>query len=65
MFLWKRENETLINIALFSFQKSYWCGGTKIHDGDVEMDTPPGGEFFEEPPTNVKPGIRIRNLKKV
>ena len=46
-------------------QKSYWCGGSKVHEIEVEADAPPVGEFFEEPPTNVKPGIRIKNLKKV
>ncbi len=29
------------------------------------MDPIPEGEFFEAPPTNVTPGIRIRDLKKV
>ena len=51
---------------LVIFQPNYWCGrSSKVQDKDIVMDPVPEGEFFEAPPTNVTPGIRIRNLKKV
>ena len=52
----------------FSFsQKSYWCGTVPDefvpHDKNISIGQNP--EFFEPDPKGIRPGIQIRNLKKV
>ncbi|XP_074034978.1 phospholipid-transporting ATPase ABCA3 isoform X2 [Leptinotarsa decemlineata] len=50
----------------FPFTASYWCGQRHIgvedtNDGYSSNE----GEFFEDDPRNLKPGIQIKNLCKV
>ncbi|XP_050517572.1 phospholipid-transporting ATPase ABCA3-like isoform X2 [Diabrotica virgifera virgifera] len=49
----------------FPFTAQYWCGHP-IYRGVEDFDNGAiKGEFFETEPENLKPGIQIRNLKKV
>uniref|UniRef100_A0A6P7GKL5 ATP-binding cassette sub-family A member 3-like n=1 Tax=Diabrotica virgifera virgifera TaxID=50390 RepID=A0A6P7GKL5_DIAVI len=49
----------------FPFTAQYWCGHP-IYRGVEDFDNGAiQGEFFETEPENLKPGIQIRNLKKV
>ena len=49
------------------FQKSYWCGTIPDEfvpeDKNISMGQDP--KFFEADPKGIRPGIKIRNLRKV
>jgi len=54
-------------MKIICLQHSYWCG-TKPEDYVPEDKTISIGqvpELFEEDPTHLRPGIQIRNLRKV
>lgn len=48
------------------FQKSYWCGNSYSEtNNNYEAHTSKNNSSFEKEPLYLKPGIQIRNLRKV
>ncbi|XP_063925793.1 phospholipid-transporting ATPase ABCA3-like isoform X3 [Zophobas morio] len=49
----------------FPFTTSYWCGRPRYIGVEDFASIPTNeGEFFEKDPSNLSPGIQIRNLRK-
>ncbi|CAC5380658.1 ABCA3 [Mytilus coruscus] len=51
----------------FPFTSSYWCGtvASDVMEGDENFLNTRSSEYFEQDPIRLRPGIQIRNLKKV
>ncbi|XP_048758710.2 phospholipid-transporting ATPase ABCA3-like isoform X2 [Ostrea edulis] len=51
----------------FPFTKSYWCGTAATDDvpDDKRISIGQNPDFFETDPVGIRPGVQIRNLKKV
>lgn len=49
----------------FPFTLQFWCGTPRYKGVEDFHDPVSQGEYFEKDPENLRPGIQIRNLKKV
>ncbi|XP_066260323.1 phospholipid-transporting ATPase ABCA3-like [Euwallacea similis] len=50
----------------YPFTSSYWCGKPVLTNNDTyDIPKENQGEFFENEPEHLNPGIKVKNLKKV